>query len=226
MQGAVKAVIFDMDGVLIDSEPLWRRAMIKSFSEAGIPFTEADCRKTTGLRIGEVVRFWLNLHPHLGISALKLERNILDELIGLINSEGKAMDGVNHLLDYCQRKQIPVGLATSSSNELMACVLRKLSLSAVFSSTVSAEFLKYGKPHPEVFLQCAEQLQVNPSDCLVMEDSVNGVIAARAAQMQVMAVPDNDHFTLPGFAIAHHLCKNMTEALLVLKHLVEAKLVS
>lgn len=217
MQATLKAVILDMDGVLVNSEPLWRKAMIKGFNEVGIPFTEADCRKTTGLRINEVINYWLSLHSHINVKATELEQLIMQELYHLIEQQGQPMHGIVEILNFCRQQNLIVGLATSSSNELMNRVLKKLNLTHYFKAVVSAEFLKYGKPHPEVFLQCADKLDTLPFNCLVIEDSVNGVIAARAAQMAVIAVPDNEHFNLPGFAIATRKCNNMAEALLALK---------
>jgi mannitol-1-/sugar-/sorbitol-6-/2-deoxyglucose-6-phosphatase len=219
MYGATKAVIFDMDGVLINSEPLWRRAMIKGFKAAGIDFTEEDCRKTTGRRINEVVDYWLNHHQTGQINALTLERVIIEELLTLIDKEGEAIEGIREILALCESRKFVTGLATSSSNELVNAVLKKLNLSTYFKALTSAEFLKYGKPHPEVFLTCAELLNVLPFNCLVIEDSINGVIAAKAAQMKVIAVPDAEHLHLNGFHIADFTCKNMQEALHVLKNI-------
>ena len=217
MHGTIKAVIFDMDGVLINSEPLWRIAMIKGFRSVGIDFTEEDCRKTTGRRINEVVEYWLNHHQLGQINAVSLERGIIEELLRLIDTDGEPIKGIMDIIDYCDQRKFVTGVATSSSNELVTAVLKKLNLSGHFKAINSAEFLKYGKPHPEVFLTCAELLNVLPFNCLVIEDSINGVIAAKAAQMKVIAVPDEEHLQLNGFHIADFTCANMSEALQVLK---------
>lgn len=204
MLPAPKAVIFDMDGVLIDSEPLWRRAMIQGFGEAGMPITEDQCKSTTGQRFTEVVAYWSR---HFGKEASEnagLEAKVIDLLIALIETEGKMMPGVPDVLNVCASHRIPLGLATSSAERLMAAVLKKLKLEQVFTKAVSAQRMTYGKPHPEVFLVCAQGMGVPPSDCWVIEDSVNGVIAAKAAQMVTLAVPDPDHRDDPRFAIADH----------------------
>ncbi len=106
-----------------------------------------------------------------------------------------------------------MGLATSSSVVLMNAILKKLKLNSVMHSAVSAEHMEYGKPHPEVFLTCAEKMGVKSHQCLVIEDSLNGVIAAKSAQMEVIAVPDDDHFDVKQFVLADHKCRNMSEAL-------------
>lgn len=220
MQSTIKAIIFDMDGVLIDSEPLWRIAMIKGFKAIGIPFTENDCIKTMGMRFTQVVQIWFSHFNITTILEADFENSVVDILIDLINEKGKAIDGVINILNYCQQKNIKIGLATSSSIKLMDVVLDKLQLQHYFSAKVSAQFMPYGKPHPKVFLVCAQQLNINPHNCLVLEDSVNGVIAAKAAQMQVIAIPDTEHFNNKKFAIADYTFTNMTNALLEIKRLL------
>ncbi len=220
MQGSLQAVIFDMDGVLIDSEPLWRKAMIKGFTGAGMPFTEADCRKTMGIRIGEVVTYWLS---HYGVGHIHppvLEQAIVAHLLELIAAEGTMLPGIAEILALCHEKGLKTGLATSSSNQLMQAVLKKLELETTFHAMVSAELMPYGKPHPLVFLTCAGQLQVAPANCLVIEDSLNGVIAAKAAQMTVIAVPEPGHQKREKFIVADYCIDTMPGALALFKTLL------
>jgi HAD superfamily hydrolase (TIGR01509 family) len=196
-----KAVIFDMDGVIIDSEPLWRRAMIRVFNASGLPFTENDCRVTMGMRIDQVISFWNIKTPFTTDEGL-VKNNIEDHLCGLIAAEGKAMKGLQHALDLISKKNIPIALATSSSNKLITCVLKVLKIEHYFKHIQSAEYLSYGKPHPEVFLQCAQAIDMNPNDCLVIEDSLNGIIAAKAAGMHVIGIPEAYNINNQKFCIA------------------------
>jgi sugar-phosphatase len=115
MTEALKAVIFDMDGVLIDSEHLWRRAMIEGFAEYGITVTENECRKTMGMRIGEVVQWWLRHLYKPAETAPHLEKRIVQLLMTLIGSEGRPIAGIPELIDFCKSRGLLVGLATSSS---------------------------------------------------------------------------------------------------------------
>lgn len=220
MNNTLKAVIFDMDGVLVDSEPLWRKAMIMGFTEIEIAFTEEDCRKTTGIRFTEVVELWLDHHNMSHIVPKVLEDRITDLLLELIANEGKAMDGISEIIAFCKEKNLKTGLATSSSNRLMNAVLKKLGLEDTFDVVLSAEFMPYGKPHPEVFINCAKALGVPANACMVIEDSLNGIIAAKAAQMKVIAVPDEEHKKMPQFAVADHQFNNMHEALVLFKMLL------
>lgn len=213
-----KAVIFDMDGVLIDSEPLWRRAMIKGFNEIGLNFTDDDCRKTTGMRFKEVVEIWLEHYGIKHVTPVKVEERVTDLLTGLILREGKAIPGVLDILDFAKNMNLKTGLATSSSHRLMKATVEKLQIESNFNALVSAEKMKYGKPHPEVFMSCMDELEVKPHECIIVEDSINGVIAAKAAQARVFAVPDHEHKHLKGFDIADWKCEDMHE---VLRHFKE-----
>ena len=220
MQNQIKAVIFDMDGVLIDSEPLWRMAMIKGFTDIGIPFTDEDCKKTTGLRFIEVVEFWFDYYKITTVSTTDFENNVTNNLIDLIFTNGKEMAGVLDILTYLKQQSIKIGLATSSSEKLMHSVLQKLVINPYFNSTVSAQFLQYGKPHPEVYLLCAKQLQIKPANCLVIEDSVNGIIAGKAAQMLVLGLVYEENMNNLKFNVADFTCKNMIDALILIKQLI------
>ena len=217
METGIKAVIFDMDGVIIDSEPLWRRAMVKGFNHFNMPVSEEDCRKTMGRRINEVVDHWVKYHSVTKFTSLEIENSIMEFLFEMIESEGKPIAGILEIFAFCKEKNLKVGLATSSSEKLMNKVLTKLQLTAYFDSAVSAEKLKYGKPNPEVFLICADNIGVHPFNCIVIEDSVNGAIAAKAAQMRLVVVPDEGTKNPEKFAIADHTHNNMGEVLKLFK---------
>lgn len=219
MKTPVKAVIFDMDGVLIDSEPLWREAMILGFNAAGIPFTEEDCRLTTGMRLREVVQFWFDKHTIRHLPPQETNSFILDYLVSRIEKEGQEIEGVSPLLNHLKKEGYKIGLATSSDVRFMNTVLDKLGLHAYFDAITSAEHLSYAKPHPEVFLKCAQSLEVKPQHCLVIEDSVNGVIAAKAALMRVVAIPELAYKDKPGFKIADWQTAKLSEVNAILNEL-------
>jgi mannitol-1-/sugar-/sorbitol-6-/2-deoxyglucose-6-phosphatase len=217
MNFPVSAVIFDMDGVIINSEPYWRQAMIDAFNSVGIHLTEDDCRRTTGLRIGEVVKLWIAHFKTENVSPEDIEKTIMDKLELIIKTQGQAINGVLEVIDYCRAVNIKVGLATSSPQRLVDVVLQRLNIFDRFHSVLSAEKLKYGKPHPEVFINCAELLEVDVNECLVIEDSVNGVIAAKAAKMRVIAATDKENFYVDKFFIADYHCRKMQEVLKIFK---------
>ena len=108
MQPGIKAVIFDMDGVIIDSEPLWRRAMVKGFNHFSMPVSEEDCRKTMGRRINEVVDLWVKHHSVTKFTALEIENTIMNNLFELIENEGKPIEGILEIFKFCRDKKLKI----------------------------------------------------------------------------------------------------------------------
>lgn len=197
------AIIFDMDGVLIDSEPLWKIAMEFVFGQYGSTLTHQDFQKTVGLRIDEVIAFW-NIQENWGLSDLKnVENQIIDKLISLIELDPKPLPGVLDTLQFLKESGKKIGLATSSSQRLITTVLRALHIESYFDFAYSAEFETYGKPHPGVYIKVAAHLAVPTQRCLVIEDSLNGIIAGLAAQMKVCCIPEKTHFSNPKLTVAH-----------------------
>lgn len=207
----LKAVIFDMDGVIVDSEPYWRQSMIKGFNSVGLNITENDCRKTTGMRLDEVISFWKKQYNWTNKSNLQLHDEIIFDLCKSIETSGKELEGTTAALIYFKAKKFKIGLASSSNNLLINTVINKLGLHHFFDAIHSAEHLPYGKPHPQVFLNCADSLFVHPEECLVIEDSLNGIIAAKAAKMKTIAIPDEEHRNDKRFIIADCFVKSLLE---------------
>jgi HAD superfamily hydrolase (TIGR01509 family) len=196
------AVIFDMDGVLIDSEPLWKIAMEQTFQEIGCNLTKQDFQKTVGLRIDEVISYWFNHIGWEGVPEKEVENRIIQRMIALIEENGTPLPGVIETLDFLKKSGILIGLATSSYAILIAAVLRTLKLEDVFHFVHSAEHEKYGKPHPAVYLSVAEKLGVDPRKCIVIEDSLNGIISGKAAKMSVICIPEKTHHPEPKLIVA------------------------
>ena len=103
------------------------------------------------------------------------------------------MEGVNYIFEFFKQRHFHIGLASSSPKALINVVIEKLQIGDFIEANTSAEFLKYGKPHPQVYLDCAALLNVQPTQCVCFEDSFNGLIAAKAARMKCVAIPDK-HF--------------------------------
>ncbi len=206
-----EAVIFDMDGVLIDSEPLWKIAMEAVFSELGSTLQKSDFQKTVGLRIDEVIHFW-NLHESWGIEDEEaIQEKIISKMEELIAANAQPLPGVLETLAFLKSKGIKIGLATSSSSRLISIVLRELAISDFFDFAHSAETEDYGKPHPAVYLTVAQKLAVHPTKCLVIEDSFNGVISGLAAKMKVVCIPEKTHFPNPKLLLADFHFETMSE---------------
>lgn len=201
------AVIFDMDGVLIDSEPLWKIAEIEGFLTVGLHLTEQDCAQTTGLRIDEVVALWHERQPwtsRTGRSVEDVTQTIIDNLIREVQANGVPLPGAQRALQYCKERGLKVGLATSSTSRILEAVIDKLRFRTYFDVLCSAEHDPRGKPHPAVYLRCADLLGVDPNHCLAIEDSFNGLLSAKAACMQTVLVPERSHDDDPRFIISDH----------------------
>lgn len=211
-----EAVIFDMDGVLIDSEPLWKIAMEEAFHSVGCMITKKDFQKTVGLRIDEVVEYW---HKHSGwkdLSVKEVEDLIIQKMVRLIKENGDPLVGVLDTISFLKSQGLKVGLATSSYNILIDKVLDALGIRDAFDVVNSAEDEEFGKPHPAVYLTVANKLKVDPIKCLVIEDSLNGVIAGMAAKMNVVCIPEKTHNPERKLQLAHYLFEDMA---LFLEHI-------
>lgn len=200
-----------MDGVIINSEPYWREAIIFTFNSVGLYFNEDKCRITQGMRLIEVVEYWFDKTPWKGKTVLEVEAALLKKVTELISQKGISMEGVNTSIQYFKKKGFKIALASSSAQSLIDVVLEKLAISSEFEVINSAEHLSYGKPHPEIFIKTALQLNVKPTECLVIEDSFNGVLAGKAALMKVIAVPEEEYWNDQRFSIADYNLKSLTE---------------
>ena len=198
----IEAVIFDMDGLLIDSEPLWQEAEILVFEQVGINLTRELCQQTQGLRIDEVVEYWYIRHPWTNLTKFEVEKSIVNKVIELIQLKGEPLPGVEQAIALVRSKNVKIALASSSSMRIIQAALQKLGLSETFTEVYSAESEVLGKPHPGVYLTTAKKLNIPPQSCLALEDSLNGVLAAKAARMKCIAIPEAIQQNNPKFAIA------------------------
>ena len=195
----MRAVIFDMDGVLVDSEPLWRLAERQVFAEVGLELTDADCERTMGMRSDEVIEHWYRLTPWEGATCAEVETRLEDRMRELIAERATATPGVEASIAMARTEGLALGLATSSAPPLIEAVLGKLGLGDAFAIAHSAINEDLGKPHPAVFLTTARLLGVGPAECVAIEDSVAGVRSAKAAGMRVIAVPPPHLFDESGY---------------------------
>lgn len=199
---AINTVLFDMDGLLLDTEPLWGESMLRIAEKHGIPITHDRFKETTGLRIYEVTDYWAARYPWQGRSATEVAEEILDDIIDLSKSRGSVLKGVLQTLELLKENDFKIGLASSSPARMIHALTDHFDITNYFDCITSADVVELGKPHPAVFLHCADSLRAKPIECMVLEDSVNGMIAGKAARMKVVVVPDANHFEDPRFALA------------------------
>jgi mannitol-1-/sugar-/sorbitol-6-/2-deoxyglucose-6-phosphatase len=198
-----QAVIFDMDGVIIDSEPLWQAAEIKVFQTVGLHLTHNQCHETKGLRTDQVIRHWYDRHPWEHKSLAQVEQELFAEMQFLIKTQGQPMPGLYELLHRLAGLPYQLAIASSSPMVLINAVVDKFALGDYFGSSLYSGYdVPRGKPDPAVYLAAANGLGVEPGHCLAIEDSGAGVQAAKAAGMRVIAVPEAKEYNDRKFAIA------------------------
>lgn len=207
----INTVLFDMDGLLLDTEPLWGQSMSRIADKHRIGIHANRFKETTGLRIYEVTEHWALHFPWEGNSPREVAEEILDDIIALSKLQGRVMPGVVALLDLLDQHQFKIGLASSSPLRMIEALVTHFGIRDRFHCITSADAVEWGKPHPGVFLHCAESLGSKLHECLVLEDSVNGAIAGKAARMKVIAVPDELHFDDPRFAIADRKLRSLED---------------
>ncbi len=196
------AVIFDMDGLLVDSEPLWVRAEIEVFGAAGVVLEESDCALTKGLRVDDVVAYWAAARGFAFASAAEVEARLVARVAELVGAEGVALPGVAIAIAAARSVTAKLALASSSPLAIIDATLTRLGLVQTFDAVLSATTESHGKPHPAIFLRTASHFGVSPLRCVVLEDSLTGVIAAKAARMRCIAVPFDHPKHDARFAIA------------------------
>lgn len=206
----IEAVIFDMDGVLIDSEPLWQAAEIAVFNRYGVALSEAQCRQTTGLRIDEVVAYWRRRHPWQGADDATVAAEIKTAVCGLIRARGRALPGALAAPKAVRALGLRCALASSSPPQVIDAVLDVLDLRTDFEVVQSAETQALGKPHPAVYLATAEALGVPAHRCLAIEDSVNGMVSAFAARMTTVVIPEPSLRDDPRYGLADFQLEALT----------------
>jgi HAD superfamily hydrolase (TIGR01509 family) len=182
------AVIFDMDGVLVDSEPFHHRATQAALGRRGASYTERDNQAFFGATDSEMLRVLRILFDVPEPTAALVEAKT-SHLVGLIRAEARPLPGVPEVPLWLRASGLPLALATASGRAVIQVVLDTVGLHGVFDAVVSGDEVARGKPAPDGFLMAARRLGVEPEQCLVVEDSRNGVLAAKAAGMRVAAVP-------------------------------------
>jgi len=188
------AAIFDMDGLLIDSEPLWDQAELDVLASIGVDISRrSELPDTLGLRIDLVVELWFAKQPWNDPSREEVTNRIITRAISLVEETRPILPGVREAVALCKAQGLKVGLASASPLHMLERVLEMFDLRSQFDAIASAEHLPYSKPHPQVYLDAAAKLGVDPLSCVTLEDSVNGMIATKAARMRSIVVPAEEN---------------------------------
>lgn len=186
----IKAVIFDMDGLMIDSESLSKICLEKVLSNNNYKYDDNFLNSTIGLNKESFKKLITDTFGN-GADIEKINSEFNDEFNTLIETEGLDIkSGLMELLEYLDIHNIKKAVATSTSRNKAEYLLKKVDIFHRFDAFVCGNEVKNGKPNPEVFLKAAEKLGVSKNECIILEDSENGIKAAYAANIPVILIPD------------------------------------
>jgi beta-phosphoglucomutase len=207
MSNTIQAVIWDLDGVIIDSADEHRRAWQRLAREEGIKFTDEDFWATFGKRNDDIIAIlWGPLSPEQ-VQLLRDRKEIYFR--DLIRKTAAPLPGSMELMRSLHEAGYLQALASSAPIENIQLISEVLGLERYLTALVSGETVPHGKPAPDIFLKAAQELHIEPSRCLVIEDAVAGVEAAHAAGMRCIAVAGNRD--LPGLRKAELMVKTLLE---------------
>ncbi len=185
----IRVVIFDMDGVMIDSEPLWEKTEKIMMARKGLVYNPVYREKIVGLGQKEsavLLKKTFSLNENI--------EDIIDQrisvLIDIYDEKLSLVRGLTELLDSVSKSSLKVALASSSPLKVIEFVLGKFDLNNYFDLVVSGDMVEHGKPSPDIYNYTAERLGLECDECVVIEDSINGVISAKSASMYCIAIPD------------------------------------
>lgn len=207
LPGRFRAAIFDLDGLLLDTEPGWQRAETELLRRHGDTYTEADAAASLGSPVWEVVDRYAH---RLGLDDDGRDR-LLGELLGLARAEyaGRLdlLPGADDLLNSL-RGHLPLAVASNTPRELVVQALAASGLGRYFDVVVTAEEVLNPKPAPDIYVAACRELAVTPSEAVALEDSALGMAAARQAGLTVIAVPQSGAVDT---SAAHHVIGSLAE---------------
>ncbi len=186
----IAAVIFDLDGVLLDSESAWVEVKKEFTEESGGHWEERARVEMLGMSSTEWSQY---MHDELGVPVPpeRISSDVADRLVQLYRGHLPLLPGAVEAVQSLAGHW-PLGLASSSNRNVIDLALKEAGLAGDFEATVSSEEVERGKPAPDVYLEAARRLGVEPSECVAIEDSTNGIRSGHAAGTAVIAVPNQD----------------------------------
>ncbi len=208
-----RAIIFDMDGLLVDSEDTWEMAENTVLAVRGRRYSPGERHKLLGLRVDEFLARWIEQFQ-LDDAPDVLRRELIAEVLKLVPHHPRPQPGAPEILAYVAQRRLPRAIASASPPEVIEAIVSGQGWQETLPLRVSADSVPRGKPAPDVYLEAARQLGVAPADCLALEDSPNGARAAVAAGMVCFAVPDLAHTDQRAFhGITRHVFDSLHDVL-------------
>ncbi|MEL7236517.1 MAG: HAD family phosphatase, partial [Chloroflexota bacterium] len=213
-----KAIVFDMDGLLVDSERLWKVAETALLEARGKEYSEAKHAPFIGMGLAQFLPNIKRVYE-LDDDVATLETELIERIMGIVATDTAPQPGAYEIVDWVIEQKIPHGIASSSPLSLIhATIGSQEKWAGGFTVRASAEEVPLGKPAPDVYLLAAERMGVAPTDCMAFEDSPNGARAAVAAGMTCFAVPDLTHTTREAFeGVTPYIFDSLHEVLAILR---------
>jgi HAD superfamily hydrolase (TIGR01509 family) len=184
----MRAVLWDMDGTLVDSEPVWARVQIQVLADLGGTWTVEDCVRLVGSALPDALRAWMSVLPVGVIEPEALAERVYSEVVRSLKEEVEFRPGALELLAALRAEGVPCALVSASYRTMIDAALSHFP-PGLFDVVVAGDEVTNGKPHPEPYLTAAQELRVDPADCVVIEDSLNGATSGTATGAFVVVVP-------------------------------------
>lgn len=206
-------VIFDMDGLLIDSEPFWKEAEQEVFASLWVRLTLPMMRETTWLKNIDTVRYWYQRFPwDLDTQSIEsVAIRIVSIVIRLVKERGQGMSWYLSIMQYLRDQGFKIAIHSSSDYDIITAVMEKLQIGAYIDIVHSGQDETYGKPHPGGYITTCQKLGLEPNQCIAFEDSLNWVISVKAAKIKCVAIPEPESYTNQKFSIADMILNSLDE---------------
>lgn len=188
----ITAVIYDMDGVIVNSVPFGKRAEREIFGSYGITITEDMYMDTMGMREDETIAYWCHKYNWPQVDQAKALKEYKALYIKAVRESAALLPGVRESLEFFRAKGYVLALASSSYEDQIDAVLEKFDLRQYFKIVHSGADEAHGKPAPDVYLSTARKIGIAPENCMAIEDSFNGLMAAKSAGMKCLCVANGD----------------------------------
>ena len=189
MASPFHAVIFDLDGVLADSEPWWNQIDAKLLAQYGVSYRGEYHRNVLGVNYRLAVEFYKNVF-HISASVDELMRRRGEIATDFFANDVGLFSSAKATLEQLRDMKLPLAVATSSVSASARPLLDRTGIRSLFRVVITGDEVQRGKPHPDIYLRAAKKLGISPEGCLVIEDSLAGLAAGKAANMRVAAIPD------------------------------------
>lgn len=209
----IRAVVFDLDGLMFNTEEVYLLTGTEMLRRRGKTPAPDLFDRMMGRRPAEALQIMIELMD-LTDTVEQLQQETDEVFYPMLDAHLRPMPGLFELLEHIEARSLPKGVATSSRRHYVEDMLGRFELLARFHTTLTAEDVTHGKPHPEIYLKAAERLGIDPGEMLVLEDSQAGTQSAAAAGAVVISVP-HDHSRAHDFSVAHAIARRLDDAVVL-----------